>query len=137
LFNAALRGETCWRRHEFRSDRIADAIGEDAVDLHQRIAVQLPAHDLGDRIKLIGMSGAPGRDTQRLLIEHPAHRQMEDALAVLFTRERIELLDRMKILLQARGLELGIGTSQIVAVEATLAQSPGAVAGLTRSCQAQ
>jgi hypothetical protein len=92
LFNAALRGETCWRRHEFRSDRIADAIGEDTVDLHQCIAVQLPAHDVGERIELIGMLGAPQRDTKRLLIEHPPHRQIKDTLAVLLTRERITAL---------------------------------------------
>jgi len=83
-----------------------DALGHDAVDLRQRGGIEFPAHDLGDRIELIGVAGAPERDAERLLVEHPAHRQMQDALAVILAGEGVEPRDRIEILLEAQGLEL-------------------------------
>src|ERR1019366_8051053 len=107
-------------RHEFRPDRIVNAIGDDVVDLRQCVSIEFPAHDLGDRIKLIGMPGTPESNAERLLVEHPAYRQMKDALAVILSGEHVEPLDRTDILLQAGRWNLGGGAAQTLPCEAVV-----------------
>src|ERR1035437_8235075 len=118
-------------RHECRPDRIVNAIGDDVVDLRQCVSIEFPAHDLGDRIKLIGMPGTPESNAERLLVEHPAYRQMKEALAVILSGEHVEPLDSTEILLQAWGADFGGGATQIAACEGGVAfraaeKQPGA-----------
>src|ERR1035437_9854466 len=105
-------------RHEFRPDRIVNAIGDDVVDLRQCVSIEFPAHDLGDRIKLIGMPGTPESNAERLLVEHPAYRQMKAALAVILSGGPWQPRHRTEIMLEAWGSKLWVRAAHIGACEA-------------------
>src|SRR5258705_2892145 len=62
------------------------------------------------------MARAPQRDRDAL-VQHPAHREMDDALAVADLRALIQPLYRVKILREARLLEFRVVPAQIVTAE--------------------
>ena len=94
---------------------------ENAIDFGHRASIDPPAHDVGHGRKLIGMSCAPQCDADTRAIEHPAQRQVDDALVVIHLGEAIELFDRGDVLAKARHLEFRIVAAQIVSGEAVSA----------------
>src|SRR2546426_12012724 len=101
------------RRHELRPYRVGDSLAQHAVDLGLDVSLERPAGYFGDRCKLVGMARAPqrGRDA---LVQHPAHREMDDALAVAVLREQIQPLYGPKILVEAWRLEFRFGPARAV-----------------------
>src|SRR5271166_1916916 len=97
-----------------------NAVGNDAIDLRQGVSAEMPAIDGNDWLELPGMARAPECYAERLPVEHPAYRELKDALAVVRLGKRVEPRYRAKILLEARRLELRIRPPQIVAVEPCL-----------------
>src|SRR6202011_5281339 len=77
------------RCHEFRPDWIGDRFAQDPVDLSLDGRIKPPAGQLVDRLQLVGMTRAPQRRCYTL-IEHPADRQVNDALAEALLSEPIE-----------------------------------------------
>src|SRR6202043_1794324 len=74
------------RRHEFRADRIGNVLVQDSFDLGFGGTIEPPARNLVDRLQLVGTPRAPQRGGDAL-IEHPAHRQRDDAFAEALLRE--------------------------------------------------
>src|ERR1700688_158138 len=75
------RCDASFRRcHEFRADRIGDGLAQDLVDLGLGSCIERPASHLVDRLQLIGTTRAP-QCRGDALVEHPADRQMNNALA--------------------------------------------------------
>ena len=62
------------------------------------------------------MARAPKRRGDAL-IEHPAHREVDDALAIALLRQLIETLHCGEILRKARRLEFGIVAPEVIALE--------------------
>src|SRR5262249_23985087 len=110
-------GGPCGRRHELGADGITDAVRHYATDFRQSSRVELPAHDIGHPIELARMPRSPQGGAERLMVEHPADCEMEDALTVGLPRKGIELLRGLQILLQAGRLKLGVDAAQIIACE--------------------
>src|SRR5262245_48440637 len=104
------------RRHEFRTDRVGDRLGEDAIDLGLVGRVEGPAAHRVHRLQLAGMASSPEarRDS---LVEHPAQREMDHPLAEALLCEPVEPLHRREVLREPRLPELGISATQVVATE--------------------
>src|SRR5271163_418537 len=77
----------------------------------------MPSHHFTNRIELVGTTGAPERRADAVLVQYPAKREVEDPLAVVVARESIETRDRLQVFAVSRPLELGVGATEIVAVE--------------------
>jgi hypothetical protein len=110
------RSGSCRRRHEFWTDWIGDLLPQDPIDLRFDGSIKRPTEDLADRLQLSGVACSPQRRSDSL-VEHPADRQMDDALAEPFLREPIEPLHGGKISTEPGLLEFGIRAAQVVAVE--------------------
>src|ERR1700730_14649322 len=112
-----------WRRHEFRANRLADRCVQDAVDLRLGGRIEPPPAHLVDRLQLAGVASPP-QGRRDALVEHPADRQIDDALAEALLREPIEPLHGSEILREARLLEFWIGAAQVVAREFAVCPHP-------------
>src|SRR5215470_10583730 len=106
------------RRHEFRADRVADAVGKDAVDLGPGRRIEPPPADLVHRLQLARVASPPER-RGNALVEHPADGEVDDSLVEAPSGKVIEPLHGSKVLAEAWLLEFGIGAAKIVAVERT------------------
>src|SRR6267378_3255691 len=73
-------------RHELGPHRVGDPLAQNAVDFCFDVSLERPAAHFGDRCKLVGMARTPQRDRDAL-VQNPAHREMDDALAVAVLRE--------------------------------------------------
>src|ERR1700732_3063282 len=111
------------RCHEFRPDWIGDRFAQDPVDLSLDGRIKPPARHLVDRLQLVGMTRAPQRRCYTL-IEHPADRQVNDALAEPFLRESIEPLHGGEILTEPGLPEFGIRAAEVIAVDKRLRPPP-------------
>src|SRR5271154_7034243 len=105
------------RRHELRSDGIRHHLIDDTDDLLTIFQAKMPSHHFADRIELVGTTGAPERRADSVLVQHPAEREVDDSFAEVVARESIETLDRLQVSAVPRRLELGVGATEIVAVE--------------------
>src|SRR5438128_10514370 len=99
------------RRHELGPHRVGDALAQYAVDLGLDVGLERPAAHVGDRRKLAGVARAPQRDRDPV-VQHPAPREMDDALAVAVLREQIQPLYGGEILREARLLEFRVALAQ-------------------------
>src|SRR5271155_5675959 len=77
----------------------------------------MPSHHFANRIELIGTTGAPERRADAVLVQHPPERELDDSFAEVVARESIETRDRLQVFAVSRPLELGVGATEIVAVE--------------------
>src|SRR5579872_5487485 len=68
------------RSHELGPDRISDLAGHDPIDFGLRVLVDGEVEHVDERVELLLASRAPERNTDARLIEHPAQRQVNDAL---------------------------------------------------------
>src|SRR5712671_1035129 len=99
-----------WRRHEFRSNGIADQVAQDPINFRLGGRIEGPATHLVHRLKLTGMASTPQRRGDAL-IEHPADREMNDVLAEPFLGEPVEPSHGGEVLRELRLLELWIGAA--------------------------
>src|SRR6266849_1097951 len=104
------------RGHEFRPDWIADAFAKNNIDCGAVAFRQGPPANLVDGRKLLRMTGAPERDANTGLVEEPADRQMNHALAKVFAGERIQLACCIEVFGEMRRLKLWVRGLAHVAV---------------------
>src|SRR6266516_4372320 len=104
------------RSHELRADRIGDRVPQDGLDPRFDIWAQMPPDNVVDGSNLVGAPSAPKRNGDAL-IENPADRESEYALAVARSCQPIERFDRCEVLLESRRLELRVNPTQVVAGE--------------------
>src|SRR5439155_10747385 len=111
------------RRHELGPYRVGDPLAQHAVYLGLDVSLERPAVYFGDRCKLVGMARAPQRSCDAL-VQHPAHREMDDALAVAVLREQIQPLYGAQILVEAWRLEFRVVPAQVIAAELRVGPHP-------------
>jgi hypothetical protein len=95
---------------------------QDQVDLRLGRSIERPASHLVDRPQLMGMTRPP-QCRRDALVEHPPHRQMNNALAEAL-REAIEPVHGGQILYEPGPDELWVVTPQIVAIENRIRPHP-------------
>src|SRR5664279_2710681 len=111
------------RRHKIRTDRIVNGAGENPVDVIERRVIEREAHRAFDVVELRRLAGAPQRHADAGLFEHPANGEIDHPFAETFARERVELVDGVQILRQARLDVLGIApVADVVAAEGAVAR---------------
>src|SRR5690348_18320857 len=86
------------RCHEFRTYRLRNVVRQDPVDLLHCRVVQRPSIDPIDWRELVRPARAPQRESGTLLVEDPAHREMDDAPSKIMLRETVERLRGVEIL---------------------------------------
>src|ERR1700741_316842 len=94
--------------HKLRPDRIVNTLAKNGVDSGEITFCQRPAAHLVNGCKLFRTPRAPERDANAWLIEEPANRQMNHALAKVFASIGIESARRGQVLGKMRLLKLGV-----------------------------
>jgi hypothetical protein len=108
--NAARR-----RRHEFRADWIGDGFTQNPIYLGLGGGIERPANHSVNWLQLIRMTRPPQCCCDSL-VEHPANRQVNSALAEAL-RKAIELGHGGEVLCEPMFLELRVSAPQIVAAK--------------------
>src|SRR5258705_4244876 len=96
--------------HEFRPDWIANIFAKDDVDRGEVIFAQRPASHFPDGGELFRTTSAPECNTNTGLIEEPANRQMNHALAKMLASVCIQFGRCVQILGEVRLLKFGISS---------------------------
>ncbi len=96
---------------------------QDSIDCRFGGDIDRPPAHLIDRLQLIRMPCTP-QCRRDALVEHPAHRQVNDTPAEAIPGQVIQLLHRRQILLKPGALKLGIATAQIIALKHRIRAHP-------------
>src|SRR5215813_2521592 len=80
-------------RHKFRTHSVLDRLGGNLFDLLHGVGVELPAHHLVDRCKLVRATCSPKCDNLAA-IEQPADGEREHRLPVALACAAVEPSDR-------------------------------------------
>lgn len=87
---------------------MADVFAKNGVDCSEVSFCKGPARYFPDRRKLFGMTCAPQRNSNAWLVQEPADRQMNQALAKVFARECIQFVCCIDVLEKMGRLKLRV-----------------------------
>src|SRR5690349_4941614 len=104
------------RSHELGAHRIGNRRLQDAIDLAHCGRIERPSECLVDGLQLAGVARSP-QCRSRALVEDPAHRQMDDGLAVAPSGELIETPDCSEILRVAWRPKFRVGQAKVVTLK--------------------